>query len=495
MRKGAPSVNPTGKAKPQPRMRTDEWENTASGHGTSRDRRTLTRYGTEIVTDLYAERLWRSQWLAAKCIEKRPEEMFRRGYEIKSAGADPKKLAKVATRAQELDVDGRFVFAEQLRYAKGGAAILGVFDGALGELSEPLDETKILNLTALHVFEPRELWPVKFYSDLSSPKFGQPQVYQLMPLTSGRSGFVQHVLVHESRLLIFQGIKVSRQTQPGQREGWGDSGLSRVHSALAGYGLTWGSAETVLADYNEGVLEMDGLDELLATAEGQEVVQRRLDTIAMSRSTLGMTAIGSKDKYTRLTASITGFADVLEQQAYVVAAACGYPVSILLGIIKGGLSTGDNDVRSWYADVENFRNAKTKPLLERALGWIMKSKDGPFGGTEPDVWSVEFRPLWQPSEKEQAETFKTYADADEKNIKSGVYSADDAAKSRYGGDGFGTKITIDFAAREEQKKINEERAEAMDAAALEAMGRGPSEAGDPADSSKPVERDRTEPES
>jgi phage-related protein (TIGR01555 family) len=239
---------------------------------------------------------------------------------------------------------------------------------------------------------------------------------------------------------------------------------------------------------------MDGLAEMNATPEGQVVLQNRFDTIAQSRSTLGMTAIDSKDKYSRTNTSVGGLADVLEQQAYVVAAACGYPVSILLGIIKGGLSTGDNDVRSWYADVDNFRQNETKPNLETAYRWIMKSSAGPLAGKEPAVWSVAFRDLWEPTEKEKAETFALYAEADEKNItKSGIYSADDAAKSRFGGDGFGTKIVIDWKAREAQKKLDEELAEQMNAAAVDAMDPTADPNADDPDA-PPTPRDRTEPE-
>ena len=128
--------------------------------------------------------------------------------------------------------------------------------------------------------------------------------------------------------------------------------------------------------------------------------------------------------------------------AYVVAAASGYPISVLLGMVHGGLSTGDNDVRTWYAKLDAERNAETKPLLEQALCWIMKSTAGPLGGKEPDVWSVQFRPLWEPTEKEQAETSNIYATTDDLNIRNRVYTANEA-RTRYSGDETASKVTLD----------------------------------------------------
>ena len=46
----------------------------------------------------------------------------------------------------------------------------------------------------------------------------------------------------------------------------------------------------------------------------------------------------------------------------------------------------------------------------------------------------------KPSAKETAEIRLLYAQVDEKNIGSEMYSPEEAAQSRYGGDTFGTEI-------------------------------------------------------
>lgn len=486
-----PGTSGNPKGRPTKRVqRRDGWSNSASGHGTYRDRRVLTRYGVDIVTDLEAMQLWRSEWLAAKIIELQPQEIFRRGYELKSDKAKPEQLAKVLTRAQELELDKRMVLAEMYRRAYGGAAIFGVLDGALDRLEQPLDENRITAVRAYHVLEPRELWPMTYYDDIASPKFGRPETYQLQPLTTGRAqAAISGKVVHESRLAILLGPRVSRLTQPGQRESWGDTELSRRRQILADLGVSWGSVATILAELGHGVLEMAGLAQLLADEQdGMVALKRRLDAIDLGKSTLHTLVIDGADKYSRANIPLAGASDLLEQLSLLASAASGYPVSVLFGMIKGGLNaSGDSDVRNWYAHVDAFRNAETKPALEQCLRWIMRSTTGPLGGREPEVWSVQFRPLWQPSEKEQAETRKLDAETDDVNIRNGVYSSDDAAKSHYGGDEYRSGITIDWDAREEQQRVEEERATEIEANAadLAALGRDQQRAGDVVDPAKP----------
>lgn len=469
-RKGQ-SGNPKGRPRKQPQERRDGWINTASGHGTARDRRTLTTYGVDVVTDLEAMQLWRSEWLAARVIETRPKEAFRRGYELK---CDDKKLAeRIVAKAEELGVNKALVLAGQYQRAYGGAAIFPVLDGALGDLSTPLDETRITDVKALHVFEPRQLQPVSYYTDLANPKHGQPEIYRFMPLYAGRSTGMAWQTIHESRLVIFPGIRVSVQTQPGQREGWGDSELSRPHQAIADYGLSWGSATTILHNFGRDVLQFDGWAELAAHPGGQEVMARRVQAFDMANSALRVGVLDGKDKFTVRGGSLAGLHDVLIQQAQYVAAACGMPVTVLMGMQPAGLNaTGDMDVRNWYATIENDQEDEYKPRAERIYKLLFLSTAGPSGGKEPDTWSVQFRPLLTPSEKEAAETRKIVAETDQIYVDMGAATADDVAESRWKGDTYSAEMVIDWKRRRRQIELKEERAAAMAINAMLPRSRG-----------------------
>lgn len=471
------SGNPRGKK----RERRDGWINDASGHGTARDRRILTQYGVDIVTDLEAKLLWRSEWIARRIIEVMPGEANRRGWDLKVK--DEKLAKKVADRAEELDVDGKMTLAAQYERAYGGGAIYGVFDGALGDASTPLDESKIARVRALHILEPQELTPSAYYGDINHPKFGQPERYRVMPLTSGRLGRVMTVEVHESRMVIFPGRKVSRQTQPGQREGWGDGELNHARAAIADAGLTWGSVATLLHEFGMLVLGIKNLGEMMVERDGTTALAKRMDAIDLFKSTMRALPVDAEDTIDRIQTPLAGLDKVLEQQREWIGGVADMPVSVLFGQQHGGLqSTGAAEIRNWYAKVEKEDKTRYAPRREQLVRWLVIEQ----AGKEPEEWSIEPRPLWSPSEKEQAETFKLYADGDAKNIEFGVYSGDDAAKSRYTGDGFGTTIKIDWKAREEQKRVEEEMAREQQAATVAALKNPPSAPGEPSAEDAPI---------
>lgn len=457
------------------RARRDGWINSASGHGTSRDRRTLTQFGLDVVTDVEALQLWRSDWLAARIIETVPREAFRRGWVLRIDGDKGKDQAEgLGARCEELRVAQKLSLAAQYERAFGGGAIYPVVDGAAGDLATPLDEGRIARVRALHVLEPRELMPVAWVSDINSPHFGQPERWRLQSVASSRgAASLGSLEIHASRLIELPGLRVSSQIQPGQRPGWGDSVLSRPRQVMADFGLAWGSAATLLADFAQGVLNLDGLSEVLASEDGEKLVAQRLAALDMARSSLRSMVIDSKDTFTRSTTPISGLSDVLTQFAQLVAAAADMPVTVLMGMSPAGMNaTGAFDLRAWYDRIGAAQVNHYQTPLERVLRLLMRSADSPTRGKEPAVWSVEWLPLWEPSEQERAVTRKTVAEADKLYIDAGVVSPDDVARSRWRGDTYSAEMTIDWAAREAQAELDDERLE-LDDEALAAMGRKP----------------------
>lgn len=457
------------------RARRDGWINSASGHGTSRDRRTLTQFGLDIVTDVEALQMWRSDWLAARIIETVPREAFRRGWALKIDGNRGKEQAEqVDALCEELSLAQKLSLAAQYERAFGGGAIYPVVEGAAGDLSQPLDEGRIARVRALHVLEPRELMPVAWVGDINSPHFGQPERWRLSSVASSRgAASLGSLEIHASRLITLPGLRVSSQIQPGQRPGWGDSELSRPHQVMADFGLAWGSAATLLADFAQGVLNLDGLSEILASEDGEELVAKRLAVLDMARSSLRSMVIDTKDQFARSTTPISGLSDVLTQFAQLVAAAADMPVTVLMGMSPAGMNaTGAFDLRAWYDRISAQQLHRYQPPLERLLRLLLLSTSGPTRGKEPAVWSVEWLPLWEPTEQERATTRKLVADTDKVYVDAGVVSPDDVARSRWRGDTYSAEMQIDWAAREAQAELDDERLE-LDDEALAAMGRKP----------------------
>jgi phage-related protein (TIGR01555 family) len=450
------------------RSRRDGWINTSSGHGTARDRRRLTQYGVDIVTDIEAQQLWRSEFLAAAIIEQGPREAFSRGWHVK---CEDKELAeKLAEDAKRIGAGQAVVDAAMGENARGGAAIFPVLSGALGSLDEPLDESGIMSVDALHVLEPQELTPTDWYTDIRHPKFRQPSLWRFFPLTVGRAGFVSTVEIHESRLIILPGTRVSVQTQPGQRLGWGDSQLCRPWSVISDFGLAWGSAATLLHNHGKETLEMDGFANIMGQADGVAEFDRYLDAMWNAWSTLRMNVIDGKSKISRATGTLAGVSDLLNEFKVLMAAAARRPVSVLMGQSQSGLRTGDDDTRTWYKTVESDRADRWHKPLERILQLLLLATTGPTGGKPPELWSIEYPSMWSPSDKERADTQLADMQKAKIAVDSGIASADDVAESFYKGDTYSGDIHIDWDRREAQAAVAQQGAGDLSPEDQAAMG-------------------------
>lgn len=446
--------------------RMDAWTNAHTLLGTYRDKRMHTFFMPDIVTDTEAINLWRSDDVCRKIVEARPKTAFRRGIRLK---LQDKELAEAcATDLEALELTQKFVTALCYRNAFGGGAIYpAVDDGA--SLTEELDENNIQKVHAFHVFEPRELTPVAWYDDINHPKFRQVKIWRFVPLNN-YGIFQDGGYIHESRLIIFQGRKVSNQVQSFQRPGWGDSEFTGTYSIVRDFGTVWGHVGALVQDFAQGILRMNKFADLMKDAEGEAIVRARLAMFDFERSTMRMGVVDKEDEFSRQTTPMGGLSEILHDYALRVAAAVGIPVTLLFGMAPAGLNaTGDNDVRAWYDEVAAWREQEVKPALEHAVRIYMKSREGATGGVEPEVWGTEFPPLWEPSEKEVADTRFTIAQTDKiYAVDIGGPTPEEIMESRWRGDTFSGEMVIDWKSRDAQKKAEEKAA--REAQALEQSG-------------------------
>lgn len=428
--------------------RRDGYRNELRGHGTARDPRSYTSFSADWIGDLEAIERMRSSDIEARICELLPREATRRGFDLRVGGEkNGKQIAEdVMAEVERLDGLEKFRIGLTWERALGGSALFPVLEGAVGELHEDLSdyETGITRIAALHVLEPRELRPASWYTDLSHPKFRQPETYWLWPLAGGAniaSGITE--VIHESRLIIFPGRRVSNQHQAGQRPGWGDSILMLCKQVCEDYGIAWGSVSAILADFAQGVIKFDGLEAIMLAKDPSVELQKRATAMDMLRSAMRSIVIGKNDEFSRTTTPVSGMEGLIVQMAQRVAAAADMPLTILMGMSPAGMNaTGEMDIRAWYDRVAGLQARITHPV-EKLLRLIMLQTEGPTEGQELESYSVEWKPLWQPSEKETAETRKTVAETDA--IYEGMSATTPAkiAKARWGGDTYSPEMHMD----------------------------------------------------
>lgn len=435
-------------------IRADGWYSTLTGVGTvAWDKRQSSEFQAHILTDVEAKELWRGDDIAARIIELIPKEMFRKSFELKIS--DDKELAEdVCANMEELGFDAIYARAKSYERAYGGGAIFPVINDGSPNLALPLNEDRVTKIDQLLLLEPRELHPVRYYTDhRSGNKLGLPEIFEVRPLnTAGGPTTSEHFYIHESRLIIFGGIRVSRAQAPGVLNGWGDSVLTRSAAVLRDFNMTWSSAAILMHDFGQAVFRMKGLAELIGMNR-DDVVKMRMQAVELSRSVARALLIDSEEEFERKQTPISGLAEFMDRFGTRLSASCGIPVTLLMGQSPAGLqATGASDIRFFYDSVAAEQKTND-PQVEKGVRLFLRQIQGPTKGKEPKTWSHQWRKLWEQTDQEVAAARATQAGTDKIYIETGVLSPEEVALSRFGGDTYSFETHVDFKAREAMEPV------------------------------------------
>jgi phage-related protein (TIGR01555 family) len=239
------------------------------------------------------------------------------------------------------------------------------------------------------VFDRFQLQGQDRVKEVDSPEYDRPQIWQVIgPRRSG-------LRFHASRGIRFPGLP--RGTDFGateQDQDWGYSTLQPVWDDVVRYGVFWQAVGHLMQLASVGVLKIAGLVELLATKK-QAQAEARVDLLneTLSLTRLMLLDAGKNEDYHREAVAFSDMPALLQEVQLATAGALGYPVTKLFGRAPAGMNaTGESDMRNWYDDVQGYRQRQIVPRLEQLLTV-----------TERREIEVDFPPLWQPTEKEQAE--------------------------------------------------------------------------------------------
>ena len=339
--------------------------------------------------------------LAAVIVDRPAEDAVSRGWAIE--GDDN------ATIANELDrLDATIHLTDAIRWARlyGASAILMLTeDGAA--LDQPLDPGNLRLITDLVVYTGDTIEPeTERYSDPRFRSYGLPVRYRLAPEHGGT------FTVHESRLIPFRGDPLPRQARYGARLPWaGRSCLEGCQRDLDRYRAGLTLARQVFERKQQGVHQMAGLTELLATAEGTALVRAKIALTDSVRGVInGITIDGgpgngvanSGDDYKIIDLSLAGIDSVLGEFRDAISATTRIPQTVLFGSdVKGLGSTGSGEQSMYHALVKSMQERSLRPAIESLAGWIWSQKAVPEA--EPEHWQLRFNGLWSPTDLEIAD--------------------------------------------------------------------------------------------
>ena len=463
-------------------------------------------FGADVVDAVTARELWRGDDMAARIVETPPSEALREGWTITigeddaperftppeapdpvmapmpgAAGVTPQrrttkdgrtrygrwsrmdaatrsdrvadtgKKLQQAVEKQLVDLGAIGALREAMNYERaygGGALLLGANDYTV-DMREPLDLANVQSLDWITPLEPRELVPLYWYTNPRAPKFGQPAIYRLVPMITGaaieRDYVPQMMEVHESRLIIFPGARVTRQVIGSATYGWGDSVFTRVGRALRNFNIGFDSTALLLTDFAQTIYRIKGLAELIAQ-DGDGALVKKMQSIDLVRSILRAAVVDADgEDVERKSTSLAGLPEVLDRLSTRLAAAADMPQTLLMGQSPAGLNaTGASDIRFFYDRIAGIQRWRVAPAVLRLIEIILITL-----GENPAAINhcVEFPSLWQPTDKEIAERNLTQAQADQIYISNGVVSPEEIAVSRFGAEKYSLDTHVDFEAR------------------------------------------------
>lgn len=414
------------------RSRQDGFISTSNvGFGTANDKFARMYYTENSrVNDQTLEALYASNDLAATIIDASVDKMLARDPIL--SASDTKQVDLLWEELRRLDTLNRLHEVLKMRNLFGGAAIfLGVDDGQ--PWFEPLSTApKVRRIHFLKVLDRRELVANTYQDDVTKPGYGEPDTWRHTPLTrfqvatNAQGG---ERVIHTSRLLIFQGIKISdRQLEAHQ--GWGESILHRMLTRLTEFDVGWMATNRLLYDASQAVYKIKGLLDILA-ADGGDALQTRFATIEEARSTINAVLIDADgEEFTRIATSFQGLPEMLDRAMMIMASAAKMPVSVLFGRSAAGLNaTGENDVRQWYDTVAMERERVVTPALAELIQLISQQAQGPIRQEIQDL-EISWPSLWQSTDQELAERRKLEAETDAIYITNQVYLPEEVAIAR-----------------------------------------------------------------
>ena len=512
--------------------RSDGWVNEGFGFGTARDHSSSGYFYSDFLSEGQLRALWRSEDLAARIVEEPTETMLRGGFfvNLKEEVDNEENLAnkgeeKVGVQNKKEKEDLRADFFDvptpapkappkpikgenerikeqekaltkqikelcilpsvekALNYARafgGGALLVGVDDGQ--DISKPLNEEKIKRVLYVNALDAFELFPHRWYGDPLAPKYGSVELYQLSPQgTPGLQTVRSGTLIHESRIIRFEGIVTgARSLAEGIAPGWGDSVLLRVNQNLQDLNVSFRAVCVLLRSYGMAFVKFGGLGGLVGSDDFAKTLKERVQQVAEQGSSLNALVLTEHDEFGRVSISLAGISDLLDRLMSRVSAASGIPVNILFGQGAKGLNaSNDGDIRNFYDRVANKRQSVLQPALDRLVRLLLLAKEGPTKGADVP-FSVDFEPLWQPSETERATARKTQADTDVAYINAGVVTPEEIAESRFGGAGYSYETRVNHEAREalvrDYEEAQKEHVETLEKQAQNATEEAPESA-------------------
>jgi len=381
---------------------TDGLKNVMAGLNTLRDKRSGSTYEEEILDTSQLVAMYRSSAIARKIVDLPAEDSLR---EWREWNASSDQITKIEAEEKRLQIQAKMLKGSKRGRLFGGSAI---FIGT-GEkdLMKPLNPKKIGlgGIKYLTVLNRGDLQAGPVELDPREDLYGKPKHYRLS--TVGVDTF--NIEIHPSRFVISQGDERPddlRGAALSLNSGWGDPVLTSTLTSIRDFDATVANIASLIFEAKIDVIGIKGFNDGLRSG-GKKYEQLVLDRASLTATGKGINGSMLKDvddTYEQKSASFSNLPDILDRFMLICSAAAKIPLMLLFETMPSGLnSNGEGPLRVYYDRIKVHQTLRMTPemsILDECLIYSAL-------GSRPDNIFYSWRPLWQPTQKEKAETGKT----------------------------------------------------------------------------------------
>lgn len=389
------------------RQMADGLANLVTGLGTRADARSGRFYAPTYIGREQIEAAFNTSPMLRKCVVIPATDRIR-AWRDWQAEAD--QIEALEAEERRLQLLAKVRQAEILRGLGGGALILVT----AGDPAMPLNQRALGKggLVAVNVVSRWHLTGSDWIDDLASPDYGTPSYFEI-------SGGGNATRIHPSRVVCFRGDPLPSITTPSLEEQfWGRGCAASLIDPAMNLDEALSSFGALIKDARNIDIGVPKLLEMVATAEGESTLMRRLALLAQGSSIINANVYDNGDgegkggeKIERHQVTWTGIPEVVRVYAEALSAASDIPVTRLWGVSPRGMNaTGEHDEQNWRKMIEAGQELELRPCMEQIDAALIPSA---LGSAPEDIW-WKFSPLHVPSEKEETDRFKVWVDAAEK---------------------------------------------------------------------------------
>lgn len=280
----------------------------------------------------------------------------------------------------------------------GGAAVIPI--GLPGNPTTPLELDRVGagSIKGLSVVAKHDINASGFIRDPMSPWFGYPEKFTI-------AGQTLQTELHPSRVIMVNGRKTGSVST--QTEVWGTSIWTSLADAIMACDGGAAVIDALLQEAKIDVIRMPEMMSNVATEEYEQLLISRFRIAAQLKSVSNALVLDKEDEWEQKQISWAGLPDVMYMLLTILSGAADIPVTRLLGTSAKGLNaTGEGDLKNYYDAVKAKQELVIQPMLTPLDEILIRDA---LGTRPTEIW-YDWDPLFQLSEKEEADIDKLQAE-------------------------------------------------------------------------------------